>query len=98
MRDEKYLANHLLPASSNLLGICFLVFSFIKVSGQSGTTVLDELIVLPIIIFFVASFLSYLTIRSDKKNYEKFADKLFIIGLGLLALISIAFIFENIVF
>lgn len=67
MREEKYLANHLLPASSNLLGICFLVFSFIKVSGQSASTILDELIVVPIIIFFVASFLSYLTIRSDKK-------------------------------
>ena len=95
MRDEKYLAQHLLPASSNLLGLCFLIFSFIKVSGKGPTTVLDELIVLPIVIFFVSSFLSYLTIRSDRKNFEKYADRLFIIGLGLLALISIGFIFET---
>lgn len=98
MKQEKYLANHLLPASSNLLGICFLVFSFIKISGQASSTILDELIVIPIIIFFAASFLSYLTIRSENKNYEGMADKLFITGLGLLALISVAFIFENIAF
>lgn len=95
MRQEKYLANHLLPASSNLLGLCFLIFSFIKVSGQAKVTILDELIVVPIVIFFISSFLSYLSIRSEGKNYEKYADKLFITGLGFLALISIAFIFES---
>lgn len=95
MRDEKYLAQHLLPASSNLLGLCFLIFSFIRVTDKGSTTILDELIIIPIILFFVSSFLSYLTIRSHAKNYEKYADKVFIIGLASLALISVGFILES---
>lgn len=95
MREEKYLSQHLLPASANLLGICFLVFSFIKVGDLGKTTFLDEMIVAPIILFFISSFLSYFSIRSDRKNYEKAADKIFMVGLSLLALISVGYIIES---
>lgn len=97
MRKEATpITHHILPTSANLLGICFVILSFIKMGGNSNTTLLDECVILPIILFFVASFLSYLSMRSkyDKPKIEHWADLIFMYGLLSLSVTAIALVFE----
>lgn len=98
MRKENRppLTHHILPTSSNLLGICFFVLSFIKIGSNSKATLLDECIILPIILFFTASVLSYTAMRSknDKPGLERIADTVFMAGLLSLSIISVVLVLE----
>lgn len=90
------LTHHILPTSSNLLGICFIILSYIKVGDNANQTLLDECVILPIILFFIASLLSYISIRSsvDKPRIERLADNVFMLGLLSLSLIAVILVFE----
>ncbi|MEA9356181.1 hypothetical protein SHI21_08210 [Bacteriovorax sp. PP10] len=90
------LTHHILPTSSNLLGICFFILSYIKVGSQSRTTLIDECVIIPIILFFVASVLSYISMRSPTNNprIERMADNVFMMGLLSLSLIAIILVLE----
>jgi uncharacterized membrane protein YoaT (DUF817 family) len=84
-------SHHILSASSNLLGICFLIFSIIRVSRMHEKTLLDDLCLVGILLFMAASVLSYISIRShnNQESYEKYADTIFISALSFLCLITI---------
>jgi hypothetical protein len=88
------LGNHILTASSNLLGICFVLISIIRITGVHHKTLLDELASLAILLFLASSLLSYASIRSIKHqtSYEKWADMIFIAGLIFLSLVSIVLV------
>jgi hypothetical protein len=90
------IAGHILQTSSNLLGLCFLILSLIKINKIGGTTLLDESLITPILLFFTSSILSYLSLRPGKKSQklEAWADKIFIIGLFSITLISVIFILK----
>lgn len=89
--QEFKVTNHILPTSANLLGICFVILSFIKTSNFSNKNILDEWITVPILAFFISSILSYISIRNERgfKRLERFADYFFLLGLISLTLISI---------
>ena len=53
---RRNMAKHILPTSGNLLGLCFAILSFIKVSGLANATVIDEFVVVAIILFFFPVF------------------------------------------
>lgn len=90
------LAHHILPTSSNLLAICFVILSIVKLGDKANNTFLDEMIILPIILFFSASVLSYFAMRarSDKPKIEKTADLVFMIGLLSLSIIAVNLVIE----
>jgi hypothetical protein len=90
---------HILPTCANFLGICFLILSFIKVNKLGDSTYLDELLILPIVVFFLACIFSYISLRKEDKftKYEDWADRFFIAGLISITLISLTFIFEILV-
>lgn len=90
------LAHHILPTASNLLAICFVILSFVKMGDKAKNTFLDEMIILPIILFFSASVLSYFAMRShkDKPKIEKTADLVFMIGLLSLSIIAVNLVIE----
>lgn len=94
--DRKNVSHHILPTAANLLGICFLIVTFIKASGLKNKTVLDDFAGLGIIIFLFASIFSYAAMRSATKAevYERIADLIFISGLGLMAFITLIIAFE----
>lgn len=96
MSEKQQLTQHILPTSSNLLGICFVILSFIKVGDKGHATLLDECIILPIILFFVASMLSYVSMRSstDKPRIEHIADNVFMAGLMSLSLIAVILVLK----
>jgi hypothetical protein len=92
------LTYYILPTASNLLGICFFILSYVKMSDRASNTYLDESVIIPIILFFVASVFSYLAMRSknDKPRLEKAADLVFMAGLLALSFLSVIMVFEYI--
>ena len=77
-------APHILNTSANLLGICFLVLTSLKVLKLSGTTFIDECTSIATILFMCSSILSFLSIRSNSEigsQYENVADIIFLTGL-----------------
>ena len=80
-------APHILNTSANLLGICFLVLTSLKVLKLNGTTFIDECTSVAAILFMSSSILSFLAIRSTTKKsarYENVADIIFLSGLSCL--------------
>jgi len=94
--NKKNISRHILPASSNLLGLCFVILSFIKLTKLSAENIIDELVAVGISFFLIASVLSYISMRVKRKAelYEKIADIIFLAGLGFLTLISLVIVFE----
>ncbi|PTS94737.1 hypothetical protein DBR11_22630 [Pedobacter sp. HMWF019] len=83
----KTKSSHILNTSANLLGLCFIVLTSVKVSKMGGVTVIDETAALAIFLFMISCILSFLSIRrgdaaSDK--LEKIADIAFLSGLIIL--------------
>jgi uncharacterized membrane protein len=97
--DKKNISRHILPTSSNLLGITFVIFSLTKVLKLAEKTLLDELAALNMVIFLAASLFSYASIRARKNTdrYEKIADTFFIMGLILMTLISLIIALEVVI-
>jgi hypothetical protein len=98
VNDKKNISRHILPTSANLLGLCFVILSFIRVLKLGHETLIDELVAVAIVLFFTSSFFSYVSIRSKKVGElsEKIADTLFLVGLFLLAVCSVLVAFEAI--
>jgi hypothetical protein len=94
--SRKNMSRHILPTSSNLLGLCFVILTFIKLSKIANETIIDESIGILIIIFLTSSVFSYFSMRAKRNAefYEKIADSIFLGGLCLLTLVSLVIIFE----
>lgn len=86
------MARHILPTSGNLLGLCFAILSFIKVSGLADATIIDEVMLPAIVLFLSSSIFSYAPIRSLRKeeHYERIAEFIFLGGLSLLGICAVA--------
>jgi hypothetical protein len=94
--DRENMAKHILPVSSNLLGLSFILLSFIKLSNFSARTIIDEILGVVMILFLAASIFSYASMRSRTQSdfFEKVADFIFFAGLIALTLISTMIVFE----
>jgi len=94
--NKSNMSNHILPTSSNLLGLCFVILNFIKLSKIANETIIDEISAVAIVLFFTSSLLSYVSMRSERasESYEKAAEIIFLGGLLLLAGISVAVVLE----
>jgi hypothetical protein len=78
--NKNNISRHILPTSSNLLGLCFVMLSFIKLSKLGHALLIDKLVALSIIFFLISSLLSYASMRSQRwsESFEKSADAIFI--------------------
>jgi hypothetical protein len=94
--DRMYISHHILPTAANLLGLCFVILSFMKITRMGLETIIDELVAVAILVFLIACFLSYASIRSSKRNdyYEKVADSIFMAGLLLLTIAALVIVSE----
>ena len=85
--DEKNTSTHILNASSNLLGICFLVLTSLKLLKLQSATLTDEFATAAMILFMISTIFSFLSIRKRSEKglvLEKIAEVFFLIGLLLL--------------
>lgn len=81
---------HILNASSNLLGICFIIITGLRLTNESSNTLVSLFAALN---FLAACVLSYLSIRIEKETIrlERWADYLFLIGMTSLFVAILAF-------
>ncbi len=97
MPDNKNKSPHILNASSNLLGICFIVLTSLKLLDKSAKSVIDEITLSAIILFMASCLLSFLSIRNTNSladKMEKLADIIFMAGLVLLFATTLLFSFD----
>lgn len=84
---------HILNASSNLLGICFVLITGLKLTKASDNTWADEISLMAGLALLSSCVLSYISMRSDNRTqrYERLADYLFLFGLFVLFVAVIVF-------
>lgn len=84
---------HILNASSNLLGICFIVLTSLKFLDKSSKTVIDEVTIVAIVFFMTSCIFSFLSLRGNKRSmvFERIADIVFLCGLLMLFVTTILF-------
>ena len=85
MEERKSTSPHILNASSNLLGICFIVLTSLKLLKLEDKTLVDEFTIVAMFLFMLAAILSFLGIRTSRDGHrrklENIADFSFLIGL-----------------
>jgi multisubunit Na+/H+ antiporter MnhG subunit len=72
-KNRKDVAKHILPTSANLLGLCFILLSYIKLAKLSAETLIDENLGVVIVLFLFSSIFSYASMRANRHSdiYEK---------------------------
>lgn len=87
MNSEKR-SPHVLNAASNLLGICLIIQTSIRVLGYSSKSYIDEWTAIATCCFMGACLFSYMSLRSRNagrsERLERVADIGFLAGLILL--------------
>ncbi len=98
---EQARSPHVLNAASNLMGICLIIQTSIRVLGYSSKSYIDECTAVATCIFMLACLFSYLAIRnSDPRRslrLERIADIFFLLGLVLLCGMVVAISFLELV-
>jgi hypothetical protein len=88
---------HILNAASNLLGLCFVVLTSLKLLNMAAKTYIDETVTIALVFFMLSCILSFLSIKGTIKTggrVESFADYLFLGGMTVLFLTAILIIFD----
>ncbi|HMI04207.1 MAG TPA: hypothetical protein VK541_17090 [Pedobacter sp.] len=96
MADKR--SPHILNTSANLLGLCFIVLTSIKVSKMGDVSIIDETTAVAIVLFMTSCIFSFLAMRKDAEStnnrLEKLADVLFLSGLIVLFLTTMIITFN----
>ena len=73
---------HILNAASNLLGICFVIISGLKIANLNSSSFADECAWVAAFLLLVSVIASYTAIRNDKDEawYASLADWAFMAG------------------
>jgi hypothetical protein len=97
---QQRLANHILPNSATMIGVCVTTVGLVKIAeGRIGPSNVDIYAALAALIFLASAFLSYTSLRLDEGSVmsgrlEKSADGCFMAGLAALTLITTLFAYE----
>lgn len=96
MENDNNKSPHILNASSNLLGLCFVVLTSLKLLNISHKTIIDELTTCAIVLFMTSCLLSFLSIRGNGRGryYENIADFVFLGGIVLLFITTLLISFN----
>lgn len=91
---------HILNTSSNLLGLCFIVLTSLRLLNLQQKSIIDEVVSICALVFMTSSILSFLSMKAGipKKaaRYENLADYFFISGLGILFLVIVIITFDQV--
>lgn len=86
-RSRNNNSPYILNASSNLVGLCFIVLTSIRMLKIGEATLVDEFTTIAFLIFMVSTILSFLSMRHNgayAERLELLADYIFMAGLFLL--------------
>jgi hypothetical protein len=91
------LADHILPTSATMVGVCVTVISVAKLIPKHGISHhAVELLAIDGLFFMVSTLLSYFSIRlpSSRASYERTADVVFLFALALMVVVGFIVSFE----
>ena len=97
MSVKKNTSPHILNSASNLLGICFIVLTSIKLLKLQAVTLVDESTTGAMVLFMASCILSFLSIKSISNSsalYETIADIFFLAGLACLFITTMLITFN----
>lgn len=94
--NENKNSPHILNTAATLLGLCFVVLTTLKLNNQVEETTVDELTAIALLLFMTSCIFSFQSIRTSKTSttFEKIADISFLIGLLVLAAITLLIVFN----
>lgn len=76
---------HILNTSANMLGLCLIVLTSLKISDYKKESIIDEMTGVASLLLMFSSLLSFLSIRTKKiilaVKYENAADYIFLAAL-----------------
>lgn len=95
---DKAISHHILPASSQMVGLSLTIISilrFLEVS-HNMTLFIDAFMAFDSLVFLVSSVLSYLSIRSLRRGaaLERVADIIFLVGLTIMVVSGFLLAYE----
>ena len=90
------LSNYILPVSSTMVGVCMTVISLLQLAPKDAIfDWADELVAVNSLIFLASAMLSYWALRHDDlPKAERYADRLFLIGMSVMVFVSFSVAFE----
>jgi len=96
---NKNLAQHILPASTAMVGVCLTGIGLVKIiEARTGPLHTDEYMALDALIFLTSGVFSYHALRQAggvrQALYETLADYTFLTGMVAMAAISVLFAFD----
>ena len=96
----KDISQHILPVSSTMVGICMTVITVMQLVPKGKVANLaDNLIAIDGLFFLASTIFSYWALRSENNavKAESFADRLFLLGMILMVIVSFLVAFELLV-
>ncbi|OYY93689.1 MAG: hypothetical protein B7Y41_10610 [Hydrogenophilales bacterium 28-61-23] len=85
-------SSHILPTSANLVGVCIMSLSLVKLLPRQGwSSLVDEVLAIDSLIFLASVALSYASLRFQRQSarLENWAESFFLAGLLLVMLSSL---------
>lgn len=84
------IANHILPTSATMSGVCVTVISIVRLTEATRhiSTIIDDVFAMTGLVFLISCFLSYAAMRKQRflGRLEKYADSFFMVGLSMMVI------------
>ena len=99
MKNDSNNSPHILNTSANLLGLCFVVLTSLKLLNLEKQSLMDEFTTAAFLLFMGSCLLSFLSIRKLTKRadfYEIVAEYIFLGVLIVLFMATLMILFQRI--
>jgi hypothetical protein len=94
---EYRLADHILPSSATMIGVCMTVISLAHlIPKQSISRHVNEMLAFDSLLFLGSAMLSYFSIRHPGMavRFERMADTIFLVAISLMVVVGFVVSFE----
>ena len=91
------LSHHILPNSATMVDACIMVISIVKsLHPNLANYLIDKGLAIDSVLFMVSALLSFSSIRAGRSSdsLERWAEIVFLLGLGSMTVITLLFSFE----
>jgi len=95
--EQENLSHRLLPVASTMVGVCVTVISVIQLAPDKAISGwADKLLAVDSLAFMASTLLSYWSIRHGNRlqRIERYADRLFLLGMVIMVFVSFLVAFE----
>lgn len=97
---ERTLDVHIMSVSATLVGVCLMVIGIYRVSNKLAAinSLGDDFLAMDAVGFLASCMLSYFALRSRERQrqklLERLADRIFLLSLSFMVLISLLIVYE----